>query len=200
MTGLPASIATAAGVFAGTNVDDLIVLALLFAAARAASRPKRWQIWVGQYAGFAALVTASLAAGRGLSLVPGRWLWLLALLPFALGVWKLAAAIRALRRGERPAVPSPGGLLGIAALTVANGADNIAAYTPVFATSTASEITITLAVFAAGVAVWCLAGVWLTRHRHVTAAVERYGHWILPVAFILIGIYTLHRTSALFRL
>ncbi len=32
MTGLPASIATAAGVFAGTNVDDLIVLALLFAA------------------------------------------------------------------------------------------------------------------------------------------------------------------------
>jgi cadmium resistance protein CadD (predicted permease) len=196
LTALPATIATAAVLFAGTNVDDVVVLALLNASSRASGRPSRVQIWAGQYAGFAALVAISLAAGRGLSLVPDRWLWLLALLPLGLGGWQLAQAIRAHRRGEEPPVPSPGGTAGIAALTIVNGADNIAAYTPVFATSTAGEITVTLAVFAAGVALWCLAGGWLTRHDRITAAAGRYGHWILPVAFILIGLYTLHKTNA----
>jgi cadmium resistance protein CadD (predicted permease) len=196
MTALPASIAEAAALFAGTNVDDLIVLSLLTAASRATGRPKRWQIWAGQYAGFAVLVAVSLAAGRGLALVPARWLWLLALLPLGLGCWTLAAAVRARRRGEQPEPPSAGGLAGVAALTIVNGSDDIAAYTPVFATSTATETAVTLAVFAAGVAVWCLAGDWLTRHGRITAAVERYGHWILPVAFILIGLYTLHKTNA----
>jgi hypothetical protein len=37
------------GVFAGTNVDDLIVLTVLFLGARAARRPG-WTIWLGQYA------------------------------------------------------------------------------------------------------------------------------------------------------
>jgi cadmium resistance protein CadD (predicted permease) len=200
LTALPATIAAAAVLFAGTNVDDLIVLSLLNTASRASGRPRRFQIWAGQYAGFGALVAVSLAAGRGLSLVPGRWLWLLALLPLGLGGWQLAQAIRAHRRGEEPPVPTPGGVAGIAALTIVNGADNVAAYTPVFATGTAVEITVTLAVFAAGVAMWCLAGGWLTRHDRITAMAERYGKWILPIAFILIGLYTLHKANAPVRL
>jgi cadmium resistance protein CadD (predicted permease) len=196
LTALPATIAASAVLFAGTNIDDIIVLALLTAAGRATGQPKRWQIWAGQYAGFTALVAVSLAAGRGLSLVPHHWLWLLALLPLGLGGWQLVAAIRSLRRGEEPPVPSPGGVAGIAMLTIVNGADDIAAYTPVFATSTAAEITVALVVFAVGVALWCLAGAWLTRHDRITATLGRYGHWILPAAFILIGLYTLHQTNA----
>ncbi len=85
----------------------------------------------------------------------------------------------------------------MAALTVVNGADDLAAYTPFFAASGTSQIAVTLVVFAAGVAAWCLAGELLTRHERVTAVVSRYGHWILPAAFILIGLYTLHETGAL---
>lgn len=195
MSSLPASIATAAALFAGTNVDDIVVLALLSAASRATGRPKRWEIFTGQYAGFAALVGISLAAGRGLDLIPARWLWLLALIPLSLGVVTLIAAVRAVRQGERSAPPSPGGFLGIAGLTIANGGDNLAAYTPFFAADDAGRIAVTLVVFAVGVAVWCLAGWWLSRHSGVTTVVERYGHWILPVAFILIGLYTLHLTT-----
>ena len=128
-----AEVATAAALFAGTNVDDVVMLALLSSASRASGRPRRWQIWCGQYAGFALLTGVSLAAGRGLALIPEHWLWLLALIPLGLGLVNLAAAIRLTRRGERPAPPSAGGLLGVAALTIVNGADDLAAYTPFFA-------------------------------------------------------------------
>lgn len=73
------------------------------------------------------------------------------------------------------------------ALTIVNGADDLAAYTPFFAATGTRQITVTLVVFAVCVAVWCLAGGLLTRHARVTAAVGRYGHWILPAAFILIA-------------
>jgi cadmium resistance protein CadD (predicted permease) len=192
-----AEVATAVALFAGTNVDDLVVLALLSSASRASGRPRRVQIWCGQYAGFTLLTGVALAAGRGLALIPEHWLWLLALIPLGLGLVNLAGAIRATRRGDRPAPPSAGGLLGVAALTVVNGADNLAAYTPFFATTGLSQVAVTLVVFAVGVAGWCLAGELLTRHARVTSVVTRYGHWILPAAFILIGLYTLGKAGVL---
>jgi cadmium resistance protein CadD (predicted permease) len=198
VSSLPASIAAAAALFAATNVDDVVVLALLAAASRAGGRPRRWEIWAGQYTGFAVLVGLSLAAGRGLSLVPARWLWLLALIPFTVGVVTLAAAIAAVHRGEEPPSPSAGGLFGVAVLTIVNGADDVAAYTPVFATSGGGRIAVVLVVFAVGVAVWCLAGALLVRHHRITDTLGRYDQWILPAAFILIAIYTLYQTDAPF--
>jgi cadmium resistance protein CadD (predicted permease) len=194
VSSLPAAIAAAAALFAGTNVDDIVMLALLSAASRATGRPRRWQLWAGQYAGFAVLVGVSLAAGRGLDLIPAGWLWLLALIPLTLGMVTLIAAVRTVRQGERPAPPSPGGLLGMAGLVITNGADNLAAYTPFFAADDAGRIAVTLVVFAAGVALWCAVGWWLSGHKAITAVIERYGHWILPAVFILIGLYTLHVT------
>jgi cadmium resistance protein CadD (predicted permease) len=198
VSSLPAQIGTAAALFAGTNLDDVVVLALLSAASQANGRPRRWEIWAGQYAGFALLAGLSVAAGRGLSLVPGHWLWLLALIPLGMGVATLVAAIRSLRDGEQPQPPSAGGLLGVAALTIVNGADDLAAYTPFFAAAGTAQIAVTLVVFAACVALWCLAGGLLVRHERVTRVIGRYGHWILPAAFLLIGLYLLHETNAPF--
>jgi cadmium resistance protein CadD (predicted permease) len=198
VSSLPAQIGPAAALFAGTNLDDVVVLALLSAASQANGRPRRWEIWVGQYAGFGLLISLSVAAGRGLSLVPGHWLWLLALIPLGMGIVTLVAGIRSLRGGEQPQPPSAGGVLGVATLTIVNGADDLAAYTPFFAAAGTAQTAVTLAVFAAGVTLWCLAGTLLVRHQAVTGVIARYGHWILPAAFILIGIYLLHETSAPF--
>ena len=196
MSSPPAEIATAAALFAGTNIDDVVVLSLLSASSRAGRQPRRWEIWVGQYLGFGILAGVSVAAGRGLALLPARWLWLLALIPLGLGIVSLVAAIRSLRRGEQPRPPSAGGLLGVALLTIVNGADDLAAYTPFFAATGTAQAVVTLAVFAVCIAVWCIAGDLLTRHSRVTAAVSRYGHWILPAVFILIGLYVLHEANA----
>jgi len=199
MDTLPATAAAAALLFAGTNVDDIVVLAVFNASSRASGEPKRWQIWAGQYAGITVLVAVSLAAARGLTLIPQHWIWLLGLLPLGLGLYKLAGAIRARRSGQQASVAAARGLLGVTGITIANGGDNLAAYTPVFATISTSAAAITLAVFAVGVAVWCLVGAWLVSHHRVTDGLSRWGHWIIPAVYILIGVYIFQKTGALSR-
>ncbi len=180
-----ATVATAAGVFAGTNVDDLIVLTVFFLAARSTGKPARRQVWIGQYAGIAGLVAVSAVAAAGLTIVPDRWVGLLGLIPFALGVRSLVATIRS--RGEGAAAPVAGNAIAVAGVSIANGADNISVYTPLFRTIGLSGTVLTVAVFAVLVAVWCLAGSWLASHRRVIAVIERYGHRIVPAVFMLIG-------------
>lgn len=192
--------ATAAVLFAGTNIDDMVVLAVLNASSRATRRPGRWQIWAGQYAGSAVLVIVSLAAAAGLAAVPAGWLWLLGLLPLGLGVRKLVIAIRAHRTGGQAPVAAAKGVPGVVGLTVANGGDNLAAYTAVFATINGPATAVTIAVFAGGVALWCAAGALLVSHRRVTQVIEQWGQWIIPAVYILIGLYIFQKTGALSRI
>jgi cadmium resistance protein CadD (predicted permease) len=191
---LPETIAAAAALFAGTNVDDLIVLAVLSASSRAAGYPRRWEIWAGQYLGFGVLLAVSLAAARGLRLIPHGWLWLLGLVPLGLGLGKLLATLLARRRGEPPPAAVPGGLAGLAALTITNGGDDVAAYAPVFAAGGIGA-GVTIAVFAVGVAVWCLAGWWLVSHHRVAEIVRDRGHWIVPAVFVLVAVYIFWQTG-----
>jgi cadmium resistance protein CadD (predicted permease) len=99
MQRLAATIATASALFVGTNLDDIIVLAVLNVSSRADGRPKTWQIWTGQYTGIAALVVVSLLAALGLTLLPENRTWLLGIVPLGLGVSKLIVAVRARRSG-----------------------------------------------------------------------------------------------------
>jgi cadmium resistance protein CadD (predicted permease) len=180
-------LSAAIGVFTGTNIDDLIVLTVLFLSARARGVPRAWQIWAGQYAGIAALVAISVVAALGLTIVPDRWVRLLGLVPIALGVRGLVVALRARAEDEPPAPAVATGVLSIAGVTIANGADNISVYTPLFRTIGVTASLITITVFATLIAVWCLAATWLGSHRAIISVVERYGHWIVPAVFILIG-------------
>jgi cadmium resistance protein CadD (predicted permease) len=185
VTDLLGTIGTAIGVFAGTDVDDLIVLTLLFLAARANAVPRPWQIWAGQYAGIAVLMAVSALAALGLTLVPDRWVPLLGLVPIGIGVWGLVGAFR--RDDDEEAPPMAAGVLPVAGITIANGADNIAVYTPMFRTIGLADSVIVIAVFAVMVAVWCAAAQWLGSHRAVVAVVDRWGHWLVPLVFIGLG-------------
>lgn len=200
MATLPGTIAAAAALFAGTNVDDLMVLAVVSASSKAAGRPRRWEIWAGQYAGVGILVAVSLAAARGLALIPDGWLWLLGLLPLGLGAVTLARAVRARRRGEDAPGAAPGGLPGVTGLTVSNGGDNLAAYSPFFAAGGAGVVTVTIAVFAVGVAVWCLIGSWLVSHHRVAGLIRQRGQWILPAVYLLVAGYVFWKTGAFSRI
>lgn len=195
--GIFVAIVAAGALFAGTNADDIVVLTVLNVSSRVGGRPRGWQIWAGQYAGFTVLVAASLAAAAGLTLVPVRWLWLLGLLPLGLGLRKLAAAIRARRSGQEisPAVVT--GLTGVIGLTIVNGGDNISVYTPVFRTSSLAGTALIIAVFMAGTAVYCLAGSRFAGRRAVIRVIERWGQWIVPVVFILIGVYIFYKMGVL---
>ena len=197
MEAIGAAAATAAGLFAGTNIDDLVVLGVLNASSRADGRPATWQIWAGQYAGVAALTTISVLAALGLKLVPENWLWVLGLIPLGLGLRKLVITVRTHRAGQRASAAVATGLTGVIGVTIANGGDNIAAYTPVFRTISGSALAATLAVFVIGVALWCLAAFWLVSHHKITQAIERWGQWIVPAVYILIGLYIFQKAGIL---
>jgi len=195
--GIFAVVLTAAVLFAATNVDDIVVLTVLSISSRATGQPRPWQIWAGQYAGFTVLIGASLAAAAGLALVPLHWLWLLGLVPLGLGLYKLAAAIRAHRSGQQASPAAVTGLAGVIGLTVANGGDNLSVYIPVFRTSSAAEIAVIITVFLAAVGLYCPASIRFAGHRAVIQAVQRWGEWVVPFVFILIGFYIFFKTGAL---
>ncbi|MGW0065535.1 cadmium resistance transporter [Streptosporangium sandarakinum] len=180
------TIGTAAAVFAGTNIDDIVILTVLFLASRAGGALRPRHIVAGQYAGIAALVAVSAVAALGLAAVPDRWAGLLGLVPFGMGVWGLAGL---LRKGDDDGGPEPvaSGPFAVAGVTIANGADNISVYTPLFRTIGPGAVAVTVAVFAALVAVWCAAASWLGSHRRVLVLVERSGRWLVPVVFMVIG-------------
>ncbi|MDI1463005.1 cadmium resistance transporter [Catellatospora sp. KI3] len=192
MNELAATVFAAAGVFAGTNIDDLVVLTVLFLSARATGVPRPAAIWAGQYAGIAALTAVSAAAALGLAVVPGTWVGLLGLVPLALGVRTLLRN----RRDAAPAVPARTAW-AVAGVTIANGADNIAVYTPVLRTAGLAAGAVIIAVFAVLTAVWCLAGAWLGGHRHVVTLLEKAGHWLVPAVFILIGLVIIAESGLL---
>ncbi|MFB9446960.1 cadmium resistance transporter [Dactylosporangium vinaceum] len=186
----------AAGLFAVTNVDDLVVLALFFAQG-AGRRGVTRRIAAGQYLGFAAIVAVAVAAASGATLLPARVIPLLGLVPLALGV---RAAVQLWRdRGRPPPAPEPderpgpGGprVLEVAAVTFANGGDNIGVYVPVLATAGPATMGLYVAVFLALVAVWVAAGRYLATRPPVARALERWGHLVLPAVLVGVGVLIL---------
>ncbi|WP_406062659.1 cadmium resistance transporter [Micromonospora sp. NBC_00860] len=184
----------AAVVFAATDIDDIVILTLFFVAARTTGRPRTWEIVAGQYLGIGALAVASAVIAGGLLVVPDPWTGLLGLLPIALGV----RALRSSGDDEAPAVVT--GALGVAGVTIANGADNVAVYVPVFRALGVADSVVFLLVFVLLIALWCVAGAWLGGHRRVVRLVERTGAWLVPTIFIAIGLVILVSSGVLGRL
>jgi cadmium resistance protein CadD (predicted permease) len=80
---------------------------------------------------------------------------------------------------------------------VANGADNVAIYAPLFATFGAEDTTVILTVFAVLVAVWCLAGLAIGSHRTVIGVVEWAGGYAIPVVLVALGVYIVAESGLL---
>ncbi|ANN21466.1 cadmium transporter [Amycolatopsis orientalis] len=174
--------------FAVTNVDDLVLLALFFG--RAAGRGGAARVVAGQYLGFAGILAVSLAGAFGAGLLPDAVLPWLGVVPLLLG---LRAAWRVWReRGtddeEREVGP---GVLAVAGVTFANGGDNIGVYVPVFANTGTGELIVYAAVFLALVAVWCAAGRYFAGRPVIARALARWGHLLLPVVLVGIGVLIL---------
>ena len=83
---------------------------------------------------------------------------------------------------------------------IANGADNIAVYTPVFRTLGAPQTIVTIAVFLICVGLWCAAGRMLGTHKKVIDTLERVEHWLVPTVFIGLGVIILLESGVIGRL
>jgi cadmium resistance protein CadD (predicted permease) len=165
------------GAFVSTNIDDLLLLVGFFSD-RSFSRGL---IFAGQILGMAIIVAISLVAASVAFAISPAHVGLLGLAPIIIGIGKL------LRLGKtEEGQPTAAGILQVATVIVVNRGDNIAAYTPIFATQGPREISATLAIFAILTLVWCFAALGLVRHPALGKPLHRYGHVLLP--FILIGL------------
>jgi cadmium resistance protein CadD (predicted permease) len=185
-------IGPAVGLFAVTNIDDILILALFFAQG-AGQRKTARNITLGQYVGFAGILVAALAAASGATFLPERLLPLLGLLPLALGV---KAAVQVWRhRGDDEEVAErrqvAPGILEVASVTFANGGDNIGVYVPVFATAGVGGMGVYVSVFLVLVAVWVAAGRFFATRPVIARALSRWGHVLLPIVLIGLGLVIL---------
>ncbi|MCK9871402.1 cadmium resistance transporter [Nocardiopsis dassonvillei] len=183
-------IAQAAGLFALTNIDDIVVLALFFAQG-AGHRGATVRIVAGQYLGFIAILVAALAATFGASFLPEAVRAYFGLLPLLLGLraaWKLW---RGDDDDEAPDSDNGPALLTVATVTFANGGDNIGVYVPVFVTVGYTSLAVYATVFLVLVGVLCAAGKFLATRAPIARALSRWGHILLPLVLIVLGVVIL---------
>jgi cadmium resistance protein CadD (predicted permease) len=183
----------AVGLFAVTNIDDIVVLALFFAQA-AGHRGSTGRIAAGQYLGFVAILAVAVAAEFGATLLPEAAIPYLGVLPLALGlraawrVWRGRHVTRDNADGVQQRGPT---VLEITAVTVANGGDNVGVYVPVFATAGPGGMSVYVVVFLGLLGVWICAGRFFATRPVVARALSRWGHVLLPVVLIGIGLLIL---------
>ena len=194
--------------FVATNIDDIIILLLFFAQVDANFR--RRHIVVGQYLGFTLLILASLPGFFGGLVVPREWIGLLGLLPIAIGVRQLlirqeeeTASVQTITHDwqssspRHPVVSFLSSVISpptyqVAAVTFANGGDNISIYIPLFAGSSLVRLGVILMIFFFLVGVWCIVAYQLTRQPTLAQPLSRYGHAIVPFVLIALGLFIMY--------
>ncbi|MBD2496245.1 cadmium resistance transporter [Nostoc sp. FACHB-280] len=193
--------------FSATNIDDIIILLLLFS--QVDGQFRRRHIIFGQYLGFLAIIIASLPGFFGGLVVQREWIGLLGILPIAIGVMQLlnqeqeTIAIQEVNTDFKQHSPV-NSLLSlilsilhpqtykVAAVTIANGGDNISIYIPLFAGQTLVSLGVILSVFLIMVGVWCAIAYFLSQHTTIAYLLSRYGKIIVPFVLIGLGLFIMY--------
>jgi cadmium resistance protein CadD (predicted permease) len=186
-------------VFVSTNVDDIFLLSAFFSDPSFTSR----EIIVGQFLGIAALVLVSVACALLTFAIPEGWIGLLGLAPLVIGLKRLWALWRGARDANAVSEQTGGSasrskVLSVAGITIANGADNLGVYIPLFSNAP-HLIPFYSAVFAVMTGTWCALGYYLVNNALLGARIRRYGRAALPFVLIGLGLWILSKALVLFR-
>jgi cadmium resistance transport/sequestration family protein len=194
MSGLLPTIVSAITAFSATNVDDLVILIIFFSQVNSTFRSRH--IVLGQYLGFTGLILASLPGFLGGLILPRPWLGLLGFLPIAIAIHQLIHPSEEVQQVSDELRPIKIGLISsqtyhVAAVTFANGGDNIGIYIPLFASQNLLHWLVTLLTFFGLIGVWCYVAHQLTRHPAIAPILTRYGHKAVPFVLIGLGLFIL---------
>ena len=183
----------AIGLFAATNIDDIIVLSLFFARGAGQSGTTA-RILAGQYLGFAGILVAAILVtiGAGAFLPPAAIPYF-GLIPLGLGLW---AAWEAWRGDgddddEAKVAGKKVGVGTVAGVTFANGGDNIGVYTPVFLSVEPLAVVAYCVIFLALVAVLVALARFVATRPPIAEVLERFEHILFPIVLIGLGIVIL---------
>lgn len=205
MEELITAIPTGITAFTATNLDDLVILSLWFSQVNSNFR---WRhIVIGQFLGFSILVIASLTGFLGGLILPKHLIGLLGLVPIAIGLssWLNKESDDSDVEDEQlqQSETSPFASLlspqtySVAAITVANGSDNISIYMPLFANSSLIRLLIILIIFFLLVGVWCYTSYKLISQNNIADVLNRYGSNLVPFVLVGLGVYIILESGAL---
>ncbi len=205
MNWLITAISTGAVAFSATNIDDIVILLLFFSQVNASFTPRH--IVAGQYVGFAALIFSSLPGLFGGLIIPQHWIGLLGILPIAIGISSLVNQEEDLSEFVKEETEqfedstiasflSPQ-TYSVAAVTVANGSDNISVYVPLFASSDFGSFLIIIVVFFLLIGVWCYTAYKLSHQRVIADFLTRRGNQLVPFVLIGLGAFIVLKSGAL---
>jgi cadmium resistance protein CadD (predicted permease) len=197
MKALFALIGIAMLLFASTNLDDIFVLVGFFADRKYHTR----EIVAGQFSGIAILFGVSVGASLLSFVIARPYLGFLGVAPILIGAWKLWDLFRKQEGTEKHLGLHPTGLrygrlASVAAVTVANGADNIAVYTPSFAIRSHGELAVIALVFAVMTTAWCCFAHAVVEHPMLAAPIRKYGQRIAPVVLICLGFLIVYQAGS----
>ncbi|HYW19136.1 MAG TPA: cadmium resistance transporter [Nodularia sp. (in: cyanobacteria)] len=190
-----------------TNLDDLIILLIFFS--QLSPHFRRRHIFIGQYLGFTMIIIASLPGFFGSFLVPRAWIGLLGILPIVMGIKQLLnqetenTEIQTITTNLSPSAtdnPIITFILSIfspqtykvAAVTFANGGDNIGIYITLFAGYNFIKLLIVIFIFLIMKIVWYAVASLLVRQSTIANALSRYGKNIMPFVLIALGFYIMY--------
>ncbi|RKF52414.1 quaternary ammonium transporter [Bacillus wiedmannii] len=193
--------------FASTNIDDIFILLVLFSQVRTGvikkdgrtvrgkTKMKELYIVIGQYLGFSVIIFLSIIGSLSSFFIPISWIGLLGFVPIYMGV-KGLLLLRSYKNNEVIDNAS-GSIFKVASITLANGADNISIYIPMFASQNLNSNIVTLVIFFCMIAIWCFISYKLLRAPILAKVLEKNCHIIVPIVLIGLGIFILLRSNTI---
>lgn len=181
---MPEAVAAAVMAYIGTNIDDMFINLFFFA--QADGKHGKGIVYLGKYAVIILLFAVSWLASCGLQIIPQEYIRWLGIVPILLG-------IRAVfdRDNDSKNHGSKSLLWNVILVTLANSADNIGVYIPLFTGYTLSQMAVVLAVFLLMTALWCFCGQKLANLPFLRQFLLKHKRWIVPAVLITLGIYIL---------
>ncbi|WP_242268310.1 cadmium resistance transporter [Bacillus cereus group sp. BfR-BA-01352] len=193
--------------FVTTNIDDIFILLVLFSQVKTGvckgeyrtfqgkTKMKELYIVIGQYLGFSVIIFLSIIGSLSSFFIPILWIGLLGFVPIYMGV-KGLFSLRSNKSNEVIDNTS-GSLFKVAAITLANGSDNISIYIPMFASQSLEANIVTLSIFFCMIAIWCFISYTLLRAPIFAKVLERNCHIIVPIVLIGLGMFILFRSNTI---
>jgi cadmium resistance protein CadD (predicted permease) len=176
--------------FTMTNLDNFLLLLCLFSLGTISIH----KIILGQFLGMSAILILSYLGGSAaLVLFSAKWTGIFGIVPLFIGLKSLYEIRVDSKNQNKSSIPffdkrsSNGGVINVAFLTLANGGDNIAIYSGLFAERSELETFFLIFIFLILTGVWCVACFFLSSQKKWETLINRFKITIFPFAMILMG-------------
>jgi cadmium resistance protein CadD (predicted permease) len=178
--------------FISTNLDDLLLLLILFSTPRL----KKNEVILGQFIGMGFLIAlSSLSSYLGTVIFPHEWLRYLGIMPIAMGAKKLICLWFTKKNKSnhhsldiKSNIRFKSQFVSVALITLVNGGDNVAVYIPIFASHTVLDQIGLIIIYLSMTALWCWLAYFLTLRSQSIRVLQTYGEILFPFVLILLGI------------